>query len=138
MNLNAQKWYRWNEKISSFLLVYISHLIVQQNKKVRRSLKLGTIRSWFLTWTQHPSMGRQHTPEKKLAANRGKSKQHYEKYFLFLFIHYISDWTWLVCSSQVPIGHVFVSGARFVETDLTLSLRFTFDWTTEPIITKLF
>ena len=36
-------------------------------------------------------MGRQHTPEEKLAANRAKSKRHYEKYSLFLFIHYISD-----------------------------------------------
>jgi hypothetical protein len=36
-------------------------------------------------------MGLQHTPEEKLAANRAKSKQQYEKYFLFLFIHDISD-----------------------------------------------
>jgi len=39
-------------------------------------------------------MGRQrlyHTAEEKLAANRAKSKRHYEKYALFLFIHDISD-----------------------------------------------
>ena len=38
-------------------------------------------------------MGRQrlyHTAEEKLAANRAKSKRHYEKYALFLFIYYIS------------------------------------------------
>jgi hypothetical protein len=37
-------------------------------------------------------MGRQrlyHTAEEKLAANRAKSKRHYEKYVLFLIIHYI-------------------------------------------------
>jgi hypothetical protein len=35
-------------------------------------------------------MGRQrlyHTSEEKVAANRAKSKRHYEKYDLFLFIH---------------------------------------------------
>ena len=40
-------------------------------------------------------MGRQrlyHTAEEKLAANRAKSKRHYEKYALFLLIHYISDY----------------------------------------------
>jgi predicted metallo-beta-lactamase superfamily hydrolase len=40
------------------------------------------------------SMGRQrlyHTAEEKLAANRAKSKRHYEKYALFLIIHYIFD-----------------------------------------------
>ena len=31
-----------------------------------------------------------HTTEERLAENRAKSKQHYEKYALFLFIHYIS------------------------------------------------
>ena len=40
-------------------------------------------------------MGRRrlyHTAEDKLAANRAKSKRHYEKYYaLFLFVHYISD-----------------------------------------------
>ena len=37
-------------------------------------------------------MGRQrlyHTAEEKLAANRAKSKWHYEKYSLFLFVHHI-------------------------------------------------
>jgi hypothetical protein len=37
-------------------------------------------------------MGRQrlyHTAEEKLAANRAKSKRHYEKYALFLFVHHI-------------------------------------------------
>jgi hypothetical protein len=36
-------------------------------------------------------MGRQrlyHTAEEKLAANRAKSKRHYEKYALFLIFHY--------------------------------------------------
>jgi hypothetical protein len=38
-------------------------------------------------------MGRQrlyHTAEEKLAANRAKSKRHYEKYALLLFIYQIS------------------------------------------------
>ena len=50
--------------------------------------------SILVTQTHPPLMGRRriyHTAEDKLAANRAKSKRHYEKYTLFLFIHYISD-----------------------------------------------
>ena len=57
-------------------------------------------------------------------------------FYFYLFITFLTEHD--SCVRARSIGHVFVSGARFVETDLTLSLRFTFDWTTEPIITNLF
>jgi hypothetical protein len=58
-------------------------------------------------------MGRQrlyHTAEEKLAANRAKSKRHYEKYALFLFIHYILVSTSLTSILELKIQSTSAGG----------------------------
>ena len=76
-------------------------------------------------------MGRQrlyHTAEEKLVANRAKSKRHYEKYALFLFIHhtfYIHNSLEIKFNQQTPAEKVSENKSKEVSYYWPLSTSST-------------